>query len=416
MDKLVKDVFDDVCGHVKLDEAFCKRTERYMNEFISRNHDHASFFGGNLTGVYVVKFTTNDRIAFFEEVLGVDEDELRPRLNALIDPSHFMVAGDVLNLTIVWLSHALLKSSLNPTRKEQVMSYLYNIMQFRFITSRLQRHWPYPCSKEVAEATVSAMTNKYAIKMKGSWIKVIQDRSLDVVDMKHSVHRETIKKMDYDIRNKGYSVGYLITDTQTRNKAMLKNIYGLQKEVQESGFKINASSSTFLDKDGVEVMKDKDNALETYRNYLLSIAGDKISFIKMDLISIIEGMNKTMPKDGFRVALNGLVDAYNKNTQAREKFDFVFNAVLTHMIVLVTNNRHIMKHENDIASLLAKLKNIYGATRTDISDDFVKAKDILETHIIQSTKIKRDIMVSVIRTGLMLYIVLRAITRKHYGG
>lgn len=63
MDKLVKDVFDDVCVHVKLDEAFCKRVERYMNEFISRNHDHASFFGGNLTGVYVVKFTTNDRIA-----------------------------------------------------------------------------------------------------------------------------------------------------------------------------------------------------------------------------------------------------------------------------------------------------------------------------------------------------------------
>ena len=35
--------------------------------------------------------------------------------------------------------------------------------------------------KEVAEATLAAMSNKYAIKQKGTWIKVVQDRSDDIL-------------------------------------------------------------------------------------------------------------------------------------------------------------------------------------------------------------------------------------------
>ena len=57
-------------------------------------------------------------------------------------------------------------SKINEKRKNEIMSAIYNVLQFRFITSRLQRHWPYPCSKEVAEATLAAMSNKYAIKQK----------------------------------------------------------------------------------------------------------------------------------------------------------------------------------------------------------------------------------------------------------
>lgn len=326
MDKHVKDVFNDLCGELSFDNKLGDKIIRYMNSFISKNVEHASFFGGNLTGVYVVKFTNSDRSIWFDEILNINEEELLPRLNDIINPVYYVVAGDVFNLSCVWLSHMFYKSSkINEKRKNEIMSAIYNVLQFRFITSRLQRHWPYPCSKEVAEATLAAMSNKYAIKQKGTWIKVVQDRSDDIIDMKHSIHRLTIQRMEHDIRNTGESVGYLLTDTQGRNKALLKNIYGLQKQVQESGMRVNSTSSTFIEMDGEAVLKDKANALETYRNYLAGVIPDKPSFIKLDLISIIESSNKTMPVSMFRSTLSWISDSYGKGDKGKLEIDEVVN-------------------------------------------------------------------------------------------
>ena len=76
MDKHVKDVFNDLCGELSFDNKLGDKIIRYMNSFISKNVEHASFFGGNLTGVYVVKFTNSDRSVWFDEILNINEEEL----------------------------------------------------------------------------------------------------------------------------------------------------------------------------------------------------------------------------------------------------------------------------------------------------------------------------------------------------
>ena len=76
--------------------------------------------------------------------------------------------------------------------------------------------------------------------------------------------------------------------------------------------RVNSTSSTFIEMDGEAVLKDKANALETYRNYLAGVIPDKPSFIKLDLISIIESSNKTMPVSMFRSTLSWISDSYGK--------------------------------------------------------------------------------------------------------
>lgn len=416
MDKHVKDVFNDLCGELSFDNKLGDKIIRYMNSFISKNVEHASFFGGNLTGVYVVKFTNSDRSVWFDEILNINEEELLPRLNDIINPVYYVVAGDVFNLSCVWLSHMFYKSSkINEKRKNEIMSAIYNVLQFRFITSRLQRHWPYPCSKEVAEATLAAMSNKYAIKQKGTWIKVVQDRSDDIIDMKHSIHRLTIQRMEHDIRNTGESVGYLLTDTQGRNKALLKNIYGLQKQVQESGMRVNSTSSTFIEMDGEAVLKDKANALETYRNYLAGVIPDKPSFIKLDLISIIESSNKTMPVSMFRSTLSWISDSYGKGDKGKLEIDEVVNKIMTHLLTYLNQNRNAMKNKSDISGLISKMKGVYTSSRST-DELLLSIRDDVEEIVKRATKIKSGPSIAATRTGVMLYIVLRAFTMRYYSG
>ena len=52
-------------------------------------------------------------VIWFDEILNINEEELLPRLNEIINPVYYVVAGDAFNLSCVWLSHMFYKSSKN---------------------------------------------------------------------------------------------------------------------------------------------------------------------------------------------------------------------------------------------------------------------------------------------------------------
>mgnify|MGYP000662071918 CR=1 FL=1 len=53
----IKGVFERVCEHVKFDVALAQRVIEFQIAFVNKNEEHMAFFGGNLTGVHVVRFT-----------------------------------------------------------------------------------------------------------------------------------------------------------------------------------------------------------------------------------------------------------------------------------------------------------------------------------------------------------------------
>lgn len=409
----VKAVFDDLCSGLVIDNKLCDKITLFKNRFITKNTDHAAFFGGNLTGVHVVRFTGNERNQWFEEIIGIDENELLNETKKIINPVYYVVAGDVFNLSCVWLSHAIRNNGkLSEKKKREVESDIYQILQFRFITSRLQRHWPYPTSKEVAEATLASMSNKFDIKRKGSWINVISDRADDIVD-KSSIHKVTIDRMQYDIRNKGESVGYLLTDTQGRNKALLKKIYNQQKIIQEQGLKIHSTSATFVELDGEVAVKDKQKSLEQYKSYLSTVIADKSSFIKPELVLIIEKANKTMPEQLFRETLSWISDSYGKGSEGKLYIDSIVDKVMTHLLAYLYQHRDVMKNKSDIAGLLSRMKGVYTASR--VSDELLLSiREEIEHLVRKATKNRSHAAVAATRTGIMLYLVLRAFTKNHY--
>ena len=413
MYKNVREVFNDKIN-ISIDTKLCDKITKYLNSFITKNEEHSLLFGGPLSGCYSLKFTPNDRATWFEDILNVDESILTPDLNLLIDPNYYIVAGDTLSLSCVWLIHSIWKSPKIPSnKKEKHMSDVAMVMNIRFLSSRWNRHWPSPCSKNIAETTLASMSNKYDIKRLGSWYEVLRERSDNTVNMKHSIHKTTIEKMDIDIRNTGYSVGYLLSDSQTRIKNMLKKIYNQQKIVQSQGFKINSTSATYIETDGESVLKDKEKSLEVYKTYLSSIIADKPSFIKLDLVSIIESSNKTMPAPMFRNTLSYISDSYGKGQEGKLEIDDLIDRIMTHLLAYLYQNRNVMKNKSDISGLISKMKGIYTSSRST-DENLLKIREDVETIVRKATKVKSGPAIAATRTGVMLYIVLRAFTMKHY--
>ena len=412
MDKNIKAVFDDVCSGLSIDMDLFRRVERYRVNFVTRNKDHAEFFGGNLTGCYVVRFTSHDRDVWFEDIIQTEESELTPRCNNLIDPNFYIVAGDVFSLSCVWLTHAITASTkLSATQKADFGSSVLQILQYRYLTSRMQRHWVYPVDKAIAEATVSLMTNKYAIKYMGSWNAVIQSRADDIFDPKKSIHRETIKHMDYDIRNRSESVGYMLTDTQGRCKSMLKNIYGLQLVAMEQGLKIKANSATFIELDGEAVIKDKTNSLNKYRNYIMSVLPDRNGFVKDELVQIIVDFNKTMPEKLFLESLDWL--SANSNNRNLPIVNETMDMIVSHVLNYISVNKSVMKNKSDLPGLLSKMKGVYTSSRST-DEELLNIRENVEKWVTLATKNSSPAVVAATRTGLLLYILLRTFTMQHY--
>ena len=109
----LRPVFEQYLGHLKYDKTLCKVIRRYALSFVTKDQDHIQFFGNPLLGVYPVRFTEDDRLAWFDDVLDTDDIQLSRAVKSAegIDPN-FVVSSDAMNQSMIWLLHGFHHSKL----------------------------------------------------------------------------------------------------------------------------------------------------------------------------------------------------------------------------------------------------------------------------------------------------------------
>lgn len=412
MDKNIKSIFNDVCKDLKIDQTLSRKIELYRLDFVTKNHDHASFFGGNLTGVNPVRFQDRDNDKWFEEILKVDERLLTDRCHAIIDPNFYKTASNVMNLSIVWLAHRFANATyLSEKIRFDTLVSLFQILQYPVVTSRLFRHWRYPADKGVAEATLSAMSNKYAIKSKGSWNAVFLDRAMEISDLKTSIHKQTIEKMEIDLAESGQTTAYLINDTRNRIRAMLKNIYDLYLQQLAKGNSIKSASS-LVNIEGEQHFRDISKSTEKMRRYLFDILNEKTSFIKEELVVIIEKAMPTMPPKVFETSLEWIPVNYHKR-EVKIEIDEIMDQLVTHVLSYIGVNKQLFRSSADLADFLTHMKGVYTSSRTK-DPVILDIRDRLEKLVFNATKVRTPAVLSATRTGIWMYVILRIFTMNHY--
>lgn len=412
MDKNIKAVFDDVCSNLVIDQALANKIEKWRLAWTLKNTDHAEFFGGNLTGVHVVRFLDSDREDFFRTIFQVDEVLLADRCHELIDPAFYQIASDTLNLGLVWLCHRFHQNTkMSAKQKADVCTSLFQVMQYKFITSRMFRHWKYPATREVAEATLDRMSNKFSLKAKGNWNNVLRDRAADITDIRNGTFKNVILKMEVDVSpSSNKTVAGLINHTQNGIRSMLKNIFGLSEEVRLAGVRISTTTGT-INLDGEETLKDKNRSMQMYKRYLISILPDKRSFIKDDLVDIIIRATPNMNDRSFVQTLEWMSDNYNQSN--RVNLEATIDKIMTHVIGYLSENRSVMRNQNDIVGLLTHMKGIYTASKA--SDPTVlEIRKEVEKLVKHASGLTREAQIAATRTGILLYLLLRSFTMKHY--
>jgi hypothetical protein len=406
MDKSIKAVFEAECWQLKINAQLLKRLHAYQVGFVNKNDEHISFFGGNLLGVEVVRFTTADRDRWFSEILEVDETPLEERLLALPTVNEeFNISSDTMNLSCAWLCHAIFTSKeLSNEQKHQGMIDVMLVLQYKYLTSIMFHFFRYPADKATAEATYAQLSYKYAIKQYGSWSAWLRARAEAIIE-KESIHFKTVAKMDDDD-----GVTYLLNDTQGRVRDTVKNIYAVFMNTHKQGIRISSTSSV-IEHDGVEILKDKTKNLLAYGRYINSIVTDRNSFIREELVAVIVKIMHTMPERLFRQTLEWMSDNYRQN--GAKEVEEVLNEALVHSFDYLSEHRDAARNTHDLAGLLSRLRGVYMSSRST-DTELLSLRTKTESIVKKATSNKNESNVASTRTGVLLYVVLRAMTMRHY--
>jgi hypothetical protein len=409
MSSEIKAIFERACHGLVIDQALAQRIHQYVVGFMNKNPDHSQFFGGNLIGVQVVRFTDPDKNRWFDEILDANEYQIREDIAKLPEVNGqngvFNVAGDPMNESCIWLVHKFLNASgMTHPQKIAAMTDVLKALQIKFLTSRLYRLFRFPADRATAEATYASLSNKFLIKTEGSWIKVLEVRCADIISTS-SKHFETISKMESDGR-----VVYMVNDIQGRIRDMLKNIYGQFLTVHKQGNRIHSKSST-VEFDGEEVLREKTGGLDGYTRYLKSVIADKNSFIRPELLNIVESVMETAAPKHVLATLEYLSNNYLRT--ANDEVTALIDKCLIHSFGYFSANRTNIRTNVDIGALLVRLRGVYTSSRST-DPDLLELRLAMEKVVKKAIEPKTPSVISAVRTACLLYLVARACTKNHY--
>jgi hypothetical protein len=405
----IKDVFDRQFDHVKFDAAFCKRVIQYSIRFMNRNEDHSAFFGGVLLGVNPIKFFDSDRDAWYEEVLEIDEDLFIADFRKIESINHeFNVMSDAFNYTPAYIVHRLMTATGVPqSLRHEAMVHAYMVLHYRFITSLLVKRFQYPADKEVATAVYLALNGRFDIRKYGSWRDLIRARAEDIVSSK-SIYYRCLQDYSPD--------GMLIrtvTDTQSRIRELIKKIYAIHKHFSDTGVRVKTSSDTSINTDGELVLKDRKNGYAGFMRYINNIIPSERNFVRDELVDVVGSAMNTMPKPLLITTLKYMSNNYFAPHQGylQEIVKEVLLYAFDHLYV----NRVPAVQRNDLATNVAKLKALLTASRSTDPSVMLLRTETEKLVRAATGRNKYEAQIAAVRTGTLLYIVLRTLTQSHYG-
>jgi hypothetical protein len=405
----LRDVLDPLFEEIKFDQKKARAFYEFQVGFVNKNEEHMVFFGGNLLGVNVVRFTAADYNKFFDAVVGVDAGKIIAAIKSDKNINQdFKVVSDELNIISFYCAYRFLTSPyLDDKAKKRAATDAILIYQYRIISSLLAHYFKYPADPDIAQATYAALSGRYLIKKLGSWQEVFNYRCEEIL-REDTIHSHILLNFNDDSK-----IIYLISDTQGRIRDMVKNIYAEFKTVHVSGQRIDTTSLNDISLDGQEIIRDKIKTPDIYEKYIMSVLSDQYTFIKEELIDVIKQVMPAVSIKLFRGALQWLsIESHANHRKLVESF---VKEVLLYTIEYLQKNGSLIKQSRDLVFLLSQIRNLYLSSRS--SDLYLKSiRDTGSTLIQLYRKDLGEAQISAIRTSVILYICLRAFTKHHYHG
>lgn len=402
----IKQVFDTLCADLVVDNYLVDRIGKYKTGFINKNEDHIAFFGGNLLGVEIVRHTKTDRDVFFEDVLGIDEHAARLLIvkTPLIE-ADFARLSDPYNTAALYLIYRIHNSTkLSQKVKEQTKIDVFYMLQVKLFTSLLSHWYDKPASIEEAKATYASLDLKWGIKQAGSWDAWFIMRAENFLQP-NAIHARVVTHFAPDSR-----VTYAVTEPQDRLREVVKKIFQVHMDIRRNGGRIRTTTSTLVI-DGELMVKSNTDLNKRYVSYIQSVMNDANTFIREEVVTIVREIVASVSEGLFWDLLKYTCEAHRGRTKVPTSE--LAEELVLHAVEYVAINRVSLKKVDELALLISKLKDLYGASRMK-DTGLIRAKKYAEEIVKKSRLSKSDSQIASLRTALELYIVVRALTMNYY--
>lgn len=401
----IKRVMEKHTQHWKLDRKLAKDLETFKRSFINLNEDHVGFFGSNLTGAHRVRFGIEERMILTEDILEVDDLQIQKDVRAIEHIGSQWVRGtDGLNLSLIYLVHRLaVDTKLSSSVRFDMQMNALLILHYKLLSSILTHWFKYLVKTDTALAVYQSLSGKYSIKKFGTWQALLEQRCKDML-VGQDTHLQTIRTFEPDDK-----VQYLITDPQTRLKSLIINIYGVTMTVIEQGGGVG-NASAFIEIDGDLKLKDITRLQNDYLNYIKKVSQEPADFIKQDIVDVIDSSITTLSKKQlYDVLLHHSEMSKIINSDA----NILMEEIIFNCFGYFSENPDVVGDLKDFANILKVVKDLYTAGKST-NPSILKSRKLGERISKKAVTTNSAVTISALRTGLILYILLRALTKDYY--
>lgn len=405
----LKQLFEETSGHIKIDRRLISTIESLRKDFLNKNADHLSFFGGNLLGAHTIRYLPSDKDDWLESVIETDEYDIKDQLKRIdaIDPS-WVRANDVVNLSSIWILYKIYNEKrLSSKDKETGLTETCLLLQYKFLSSIMYRYFPYPSDISIAIATYETLNLKFEIKQYASWQRLLEHRTRMILNPK-GIHFKTYSEMDDD-----GDVINMISDVQQRLREVVKKYTSVFNRVKDQKLRIKSKTNVIIDGDGSKSLAFLSRPHTDYVNYLKDVIGDKPTFIRKEIVTIITEVMHTMTEQHLYQALVYCSDNFGYGGD--KTIEVLVDETLLHAYQWLHDNVGTMANPGDLSVLVVKLKNLYNASRM-VDPQLIKIKTLSEKIIDRSVNSRNRSALASVRTGLVTYIAIRAFAKNYYQG
>lgn len=413
MAETLKTLFDRLGKDLTIDAHLMKRIHQYERAFANKNSDHVEFLGGNLMGVHPFRFTPVDRENWFGAVVYLDELEIRDEIAKLPTINmEWKRASDAMNLSCIWLLHAIQRSTLPMTDKKEGMVATLLILQYKFLASMMAHWFPYVADRQTMEAAYASLSRRYSLKVAGSWNRLLKQRAEEVISTS-GIHRKTIQSFEPD-----HAIIEMINDIQGRMRKIIRALSDVFYTVRAAGGRIGINQ-TVLEANGEKFVKPLMRDYTSYTRYLKTVMGDVNSLIRKELVDVVCDLQHTLPAKALEesldwMSLNHLVEEPRWKPVIKGSYVETFiDEVLLHAFSVMQSNPGVLTKRSGLAPLLQQLRGLYMASR--MSDPaLLKTRDMADQIVKSAISSRNPSIAASARTGIMLYLVARALTRDYF--
>lgn len=410
----IKAVFEHHGKDLKIDRNLAIEVRQYLSEFMNKNEQHVAFFSGVYVGVNKVVFAPADSNYFWNNILEMDRLEVQRDLMELrtkggepvINPS-YKVISDPTNHAFLWLAHKVRNSQLKETEQIATITNLLMMLQIKFLTSLMNEYYPYPVDPRLAIATYNRLSRRFILRQYNSWREVLEYRANNIFNVAERAGNVKTNQV-LDAFDNNDIILTMISGIQTAIRSSLVEYNIVFYKVRDEEKRI-LSTNQVGSIDGDEALMDKVSTINTYRTYMISIVGSEKDLIKDELLDVVtKNLGGVRFKPMYKV-LRYISQNYGAKRQDHIK-EFVDDSLVYSLNYLGRNNI-------PTKNLTVVFKRLHGNLSSGRSADpnLLRLRDIGDK-IVNAALGSKDYKATVtsLRTAVMLYLTLRAVTLKHY--